>query len=558
MKRYIASLAALLMLGIYGCSGGGGTLTTDGYGSSQTEKASVTFKVDFAPGSSDVQSAALQSDITRVEIYYRAGCREVYSHMDDDGWEESYVWVDNCTKTGRAILTSKLDTATINDIPVGMAQFVAKIMKDNVTVVDEVIAQGKIIAGTNKIYLPVLRGTWQLDTPFSIRLVNNLANSGISGISDNLSFNISQIDAFQIFGRYERLDNTTVKNCEYYKIFNYPLTSVSLQFDNKTPFYLNSYYDFGYYYDNISRKYYDCGVPGINYTYNNNRYLFYNNTDFYYSYNSYYNYYNRLSEDGLNEFKGIDGWYNQVLQFSGGNTNANLVDIGFQFDVEKLLDNGSYFSQGSGISTLSKDPFLDTPDYKALTYYNYSNGKITGYLVEHAQTGTYKCAIVIYDWDNVTYREIEVKRYELNSCDVFPATTVSLKKSNTKITTSLVNKSLVKSINKSAFVSDGSIQNFSLTDSIDIFWGQYCYDNITKTALLNCYYNDNMSYICNQCNKQLITGQLLAEGTMTGKYRVVPFTATKQSTFNPAGYVAGAQIVDWIWKGAKPTVSIPQ
>lgn len=54
MKRYIAGLAALLMLGIYGCSGGGSTTTT-ALDSGQAKTATVTFTADF--GSSEVQSA---------------------------------------------------------------------------------------------------------------------------------------------------------------------------------------------------------------------------------------------------------------------------------------------------------------------------------------------------------------------------------------------------------------------------------------------------------------------------------------------------------------------
>lgn len=536
MKRYIAGLAALLMLGIYGCSGGGGTTVSSVNQNDvvSQQKASVTFKVDFAPGLSDIQSAALQSDITRVEIYYKAGCSLALGHTNEQDWFESDFWLYNCSKGGMVVLTTLLNTATINDIPIGIAEFRAKIMKDNVTVVDEVVAQGKLTSGTNKIYLPVLRGTWQLDTPINLSLVNNLANSGISGISDNLSFNISQLTAMQLLGRYERLDNTTLKYCEfydYYNYYNYPANASSLQFDNKTPFYAYRYG--GSYYDNISQIGYGCGVPGLNYEFNGNNYLYYNNIMYYYYY---YN-------------EAFDGWFTQTLQFNGGTTNANLVDVGLEKVEENLLGNGSYFTQGVGLSTLSRDPFLTEPDYRSLTYYDYTTGKLAGYFVEHAQTGVYECSILEKIWDNTTYQYYNGIKYDLSSCNVFPPVNAqSVKKSNKRIMSAFVNKALTKSIKKSSFVSDGTIQSFSLSDSMELYWNYFCYDNTTKKAY-EIYYDQS----CNT-GETKIFGQFQATGSLTGKYRVVPFTATKQSTFNPAGYVAGAQIVDWIWKGAKPTL----
>lgn len=521
MKRYILGILSVILLGIYGCSGGGGSVTSEG-NTAPAEKASVTFTANFAP-EGGIQTSALLSDIKEVTIYYGAGCQS-YNYYDFesdyyDSFYEAGSYVYGCIKQDNVTLTVTSNSATINNLPIGSAKFVAVFKKDNGTVVDEVIAFGKLTKGKNVVYLPVLRGTWKFDSDVSLTLVNNL---GSNGFDDNLSIQMTQINALQLLGRYERLDNSTLKNCNY----SYYINTAELQFDNKSPYFS----DWGNRYDNESNI---CGTPGINYTFDNKSYLFYNTNYWYYS------------NDGYS-----DRWYAQVLQFSGGTANANLIDIGASIEEYKVLDNGTFYVESSQVSTLAIDPLAVPQDYKAYTYWDNATGKIKGYILEAATKGYLNCSIYQWNYDNVS-KTYKMQEYPLSSCIIGEATAISSSKSKKSISSSVVNKAVSKSISKSAFNPDSNIHSFTMNSrEHHINWGYFCYDNSTKTARFDgYYYTDNSTCSVNEIR---IMGDLVAKGTLNGKYRIVPFSATKQSSFDPANYIPGATIVDWLWKKAKP------
>lgn len=103
MKRYFAGIMACLMLGIYGCSSGGG-ITTTSNSVDTTKTASVKLAADFGGG--EVQTA-FYKDIDNITITYSAGCAETQNYFE-------YYFVDNRTadlyKSGSIFLNSFFDS----------------------------------------------------------------------------------------------------------------------------------------------------------------------------------------------------------------------------------------------------------------------------------------------------------------------------------------------------------------------------------------------------------------------------------------------------------------
>lgn len=530
-KIYLLLMLFAAILFIAGCNGGSGSISGTSSTGTGADKAEVSFKVDFGD-TKGVGAASLLGDIASIRIEVGAGCEYLSGEygMDEDYWQwyEGQQMVRFCGQYDNITLTRDNSSKTIY-LPTGYAKFTAYFIAADNTTIDGVSTYGKLVGGKNTVYLPTLRGTWQLDKPIDLQLVNNAQGY----INDNLTTILNKITALHFPGYYEVILNDGTKEiCDFYPMeYDYDVGAVSLkksamQFDSNTPM-RNVPYGADYY-DSANRRWLSCGTPLISFEYDNSTKRLFN-------YNLWWDEYN--TNDGTLY---IDSWQNKVNQFKGSQ-NANMLAFGIGHTFEKVNDNGSYHIEEMGIETMGADPLLTTPDYKAYTYYDYTDGKIKGNFIEHISNNDYQCYLRVYDWvyDNTTQNGREYVYLDNQSvrCDYSPNSSVitAAKVKNVKSTKNLISAKL----SKASFVVD-NITDYSMDAEGYVNWFDLCYnDNGTWYAPQN--------YSCG--SDRWVSGEVYYRGTQKGKYRVIPFTATKRTTFDPINFAPGATIINYIIKG---------
>lgn len=527
MKRYFAGIMACLMLGIYGCSSGGG-ITTTSNSVDTTKTASVKLAADFGGG--EVQTA-FYKDIDNITITYSAGCAETQNYFEyyfvDNRTADLYksgsiflnsffdslydLWVktklaeldnisldnnsyynpgsswtgldirgSNCTvNSNTVILTKDNNTATIQ-LPTGYANFIAEFYKNGV-VVERTGTRGKLVEGNNDVKIATLRGSWTLATPFTSQ-ISSIQTYGISINKFHLS---SQILDFpdsiaNMIGYYLPLyDNNTLNyliNDRYLPIAN-KYKGTNIYKTQGEPFRTS-------YYLGVFEATYDNGTGAITIpipTYLKNTQSFKGGT-------------------GTDKnWNGIDNDYIVELSLPDDKT-YNLSILGFKINT----DNNSIL--------LTKEPITSV-----------NGDTISGWMIEGVSKKVEEC-----------YLRLETGWVKLNSCGsnyayMYPS----------KVKSSVAS-ALIK-VSKSALypIAEGCVDN--LTESWTDLDYQYsiCYNSDNNTfyaiySLVEC--NPGYSKISNAYIKKIVN-MTIEKGCMK------KFSANRDSKFDFSNILSDVEVI---------------